>query len=115
MKLWLDAQLPPRIAATFGVDCEHLRESSLERSSDEDIFNALRQAGNVIVSKDEDFVDLVTRLDPPPQVLWVRVGNVTNAALKAHCQRSLGRAIDYLRAGESLVELTESTGSNAPE
>jgi predicted nuclease of predicted toxin-antitoxin system len=40
--------------------------------------------------------------DPPPQVLWVRVGNVTNREFFA---ATLQRALELLRAGEPLVEM----------
>ena len=109
MKLWIDAQLPPAIAgwiaSNFAVECEHLRDTDLARESDERIFAALRRPGQVIVSKDEDFADLVTRLDPPPQVLWVRVGNVTNRALQEYFTAALPRTLELLRGGEPLVEL----------
>ena len=75
MKLWLDAQLPPAvaewIASSFGVECEHIRATPWAQADDLGIFTGLRQAGQVIVTKDEDFADIVTRLDPPPQVLCV--------------------------------------------
>lgn len=109
MKLWVDAQLPPAIAPwiaeNFQIECEHIRETSLAAASDHEIFAALRDPGQVIVSKDEDFADLVTRLDPPPQILWVRVGNVTNRALQTYFEVAMPRAIDLLRNGEPLVEL----------
>jgi predicted nuclease of predicted toxin-antitoxin system len=36
----------------------------LAQADDQAVFQALRQPGQVIVTKDEDFADLVTRLDP---------------------------------------------------
>ncbi len=109
MKLWLDAQLPPAIApwigSTFLVECEHIRASPLAQAPDAKIFSALGIPGAVIVSKDEDFADLVTRLDPPPQVLWLRVGNLTKSALQSYFALALPRAIASLAAGEPLVEL----------
>ncbi|MFH1872825.1 MAG: DUF5615 family PIN-like protein [Pseudomonadota bacterium] len=41
-------------------------------ATDGKIFNAARQAGTVIISKDSDFVDLVSRHGIPPQLLWAR-------------------------------------------
>jgi predicted nuclease of predicted toxin-antitoxin system len=109
VKLWLDAQLPPAIAlwisSTFGVECEHIRGTDLARAEDHAIFAALRRVEQVIMSKDEDFADLVTRLSPPPQVLWIRLGNLTNRALQAYLTDAMPRALELLRAGEPLVEM----------
>jgi len=109
VKLWLDAQLPPAIApwirSTFLVECEHIGGSPLSRAADAAIFSALRVPDSVIVSKDEDFADLVTRLDPPPQVLWLRVGNVTTPALREYFALAMPRALELLKSGEPLVEL----------
>jgi hypothetical protein len=38
---------------------------------------------SVVVTKDEDFVRLLERHGPPPQIVWVTCGNVRNAALRA--------------------------------
>ena len=109
MKLWLDAQLPPAIApwiaSTFGVECEHVRETELAQAEDLKIFQTVRIAGHVIVSKDEDFSDLVTRLGPPPQILWLRVGNLTNRALQEYFAAAMLQALELLEAGEPLVEM----------
>lgn len=73
MKLWIDAQLPRAMAewvrTDLKVEAATLDEIGLRDAPDAEIVQAIRQAGNVIVSKDDDFVDLITRLGPPPQVL----------------------------------------------
>lgn len=81
MTFWLDAQLPPSLAAwvsaTFSVDACALRDLGLRDAEDRDIFQAARAQGDtVIVSEDSDFMDLVLRLGTPPQVLWVTCGNL---------------------------------------
>ncbi|HYE60797.1 MAG TPA: DUF5615 family PIN-like protein [Phycisphaerales bacterium] len=113
MTLWVDNQLPPAIApwiaTTFTIECRHVRGTPLHTEDDAVIFQALRQPGVVILSKDEDFADLVTRLDAPPQVLWIRVGNTSNRALKEYFTLTLPRAIELLKRGEPLVELLEAS------
>ncbi|WP_407643668.1 DUF5615 family PIN-like protein [Deinococcus terrestris] len=37
-------------------------------ASDDEVFQAAREARAVVVSKDSDFLDRVTRLGPPPQL-----------------------------------------------
>jgi predicted nuclease of predicted toxin-antitoxin system len=112
MKIWVDAQLPPAIAPwiarQFNVECIHIRETSLAGAGDDSIFRTLRHHesdGPVILTKDEDFADLVARLSPPPQVLWLRIGNLTNRSLREYLPKVMSRAIEALLAGEPLVEL----------
>jgi predicted nuclease of predicted toxin-antitoxin system len=45
---------------------------------------------------------------PPPQVLWVTLGNTSNAAMKGVLSRTLSRALDLLAGGEPLVEITDA-------
>lgn len=111
MRLVLDAQLPPSIAAwtarRFNVECLTLAEANLRGAGDSVIFQSLRSHGSVIVTKDEDFVSLVRTLNPPPQVLWVRCGNVTNRALAARFETEMERALGRLRAGDAVVQIAD--------
>lgn len=109
MKILVDAQIPPSLCgwlqSEFGVECIPYRAAGFEGSTDLDVFNACRKSGWVILSKDEDFVDLVTRLGPPPQVLWLRIGNATNRSLQTRLVNSFPIALEHLRRGEVVVEL----------
>ena len=58
----------------------------------------------VILTKDEDLANLVTRL-PPPQVLWMGVGNATDRVLREHRPTVLPQAMEALNEGVALVEL----------
>ena len=58
-----------------------------------------------MITKDDDFVRLLEQRGPPPRVLWVRCGNVKNAALREILVRSWPEAAALLAAGESLVEV----------
>lgn len=91
----------------FGIEASTLDSIGLRRAPDAKIFDALRQAGQVIVTKDEDFIDLVTRLSAPPQILWVTCGNVTNRSLQALLDRGFTEVLEHLRRGEPIVELRD--------
>ena len=58
-------------------------------------------------SKDRDFVSLLDRMGPPPQILWLTIGNTSNAHLKKVLSTSFGPAHDLLEEGEDLVEITD--------
>ena len=109
LRVWVDAQLPPALArwlaAAPGVEAVHTFDLGLLGAADRAIFDAARAAGAAVVTKDVDFVALLERRGPPPQVVWVTAGNVSNAGLRALVAAAWPRCADLLRAGEPLVEL----------
>ena len=109
MTVWLDAHLSPALgpwlATTFGVTAVPVRNLGLRDALDPPIFAAARAADVVVMSKDADFAEMVRRLGPPPQVLWLRCGNTSNAALRDLFTRDLPEALARLEAGEPLVEV----------
>lgn len=111
MTLWIDAQLSPALARwindTFeGIEARSARDVGLREAEDEEIFEAARAAGAVVMSKDSDFVDLLIRRGPPPQVIWITCGNTSNARMREVLSGALQAAIDLLRGGEWLVEIS---------
>lgn len=65
MTIWLDAQLPPQLAAwiksEFAVEAIAVRDLGLRDAADKAIFDAAHNAKVILVSKDSDFVELVLR------------------------------------------------------
>lgn len=57
------------------------------------------------MTKDSDFVELINRYGPPPQVIWLTFGNTSNARLKEILEKTIVQAINLLNSGESLVEI----------
>jgi predicted nuclease of predicted toxin-antitoxin system len=107
VRFWIDAQLPPQLA-TWLRQSFHVEAANLDRRArDADISSALRAPGEVIITKDADFLDIVARLDAPPQIVWVTCGNVTNAALQALFARTFQEILNLLRAGAPVVELAK--------
>jgi predicted nuclease of predicted toxin-antitoxin system len=109
--IWIDAQLSPALARwireTFHIEAHAVRDLGLRNAKDPVIFKAACEAGAVVKSKDEDFRLLVERLGPPPQVLWVTCGNTSNACLREILTKSLPPALELLRRGEPLVEISD--------
>jgi predicted nuclease of predicted toxin-antitoxin system len=108
--IWVDAQLSPAVAGwindSFGVEAHAVRDLGLRSAKDPEIFRAARHEGIVVMSKDSDFVDLVERLGPPPQILWVTCANTSNLWLKRVLATELPRALQLLGRGEQVVEIT---------
>ena len=109
MIVWLDAQLSPRLARwieeTFGVECLHVRDLGLRNAEDPEIFQKARDAVSVVMTKDEDFIRLVERNGPPPQVIWVTSGNMPNARFKSLLLKTLRDAMSLIASGETAVEI----------
>ena len=93
MQVWIDAQVSPALAQWM----RHELEVDAV---------AVRDLGAVVVfSKDSDFVDLVTRLGPPPQIIWLTCGNTSNAFLREMLRDAWPHIAALLAAGEPLVEI----------
>ncbi len=109
MTLWLDAQLPPQIVIwirnNFAIDAVALRDIGLRDATDNVIFEAAKKANATLVSKDSDFVELILRFGPPPKLIWLTCGNVSNAALQVLLGAKLAAAVALLEGGEPIVEL----------
>ena len=107
---WVDAQLPPSLARWLtqraGIDAHHVSEFGLLTAGDPVIHHAARaNQVEVIITKDDDFVMLLDRHGPPPQVVWVTCGNIGNRDLRELVLSAWPRVEALLRAGEPLVEI----------
>ncbi len=97
MILWLDAQLSPALASWIS--------ERFSNADDREIFAQARSAEAIVMTKDRDFLHLLFQQGPPPQVIWLRVGNSSNQALQAVLLRTLKEAVASLREGEPWVEI----------
>jgi predicted nuclease of predicted toxin-antitoxin system len=110
MTLWIDAHLSPAIAiwiaSTFGITALALRDIGLRDAEDPEIFEAAKAQEVIFMTKDSDFVDLVERFGAPPQIIWLTCGNTSNIRLREILSATLPQALEILRAGEVLVEIS---------
>lgn len=107
--VWVDAQIAPALALwlrdELGIEEVALRDLGLRDAEDREIFERARGAGAFVLSEDSDFVDLVARFGPPPQIVWLRCGNTTNAHLRTLFTMMWPRVAGLLAANEPLVEI----------
>ena len=57
------------------------------------------------MTKDLDFIEMVERLGPPPQILWITCGNTSNHRLQELLGDRFQEAMQMLDSGEALVEI----------
>jgi predicted nuclease of predicted toxin-antitoxin system len=109
MSLWIDAQMSPAIAtwisSSFAMNAIAVRNLGLREATDHEIFLAAKRENAIVMTKDRDFVLLLDRFSPPPQIIWVTCGNTSNTRLKEILTSTLPKAIELLGRGEQLVEI----------
>lgn len=108
MRFLVDAQLPPSLAATlceYGHEAVHVSQVLPRNARDPAIWTSALREGFVIVTKDEDFAAWSRLRTPAPPVLWIRLGNLRKAELRAKLAPLLPSLLQRLEAGESLVEV----------
>lgn len=111
MKLWIDAQLSPALAAWItenfsDIEATAVRDLSFRDAEDPVIFFSARTADAAVMTKDSDFVELQQRNGAPPKIIWITCGNTSNAKLKTILLANLQEAVNLLEAGDVLVEIT---------
>jgi predicted nuclease of predicted toxin-antitoxin system len=112
VKIWRDAHLSPATARWLAdaLNCEAIpvRELDLRDALDKDIYLAARGASAIVMTKDSGFAALQARLGPPPQVIWLRCGNTSNARLQEILNGMLPTiVVSMLSGGESLIEVLD--------
>ncbi len=108
MKLLIDHQLPSALAAFLrrrGHDCTHVANIGLSEAADVVIWDRAERDRAVLVSKDEDFLILVSRPASTGQLVWVRLGNCRNVALLAAFDRVHDRMIAAMASGRRVFEV----------
>ncbi len=115
MKIWVDAQLSPAIAAwinrTFDdIEAESVRSLGLRNATDSEIFEAAKKTDAVVMSKDDDFIQLIEQRGAPPQLIWVTCGNTSNARMREILSTTLLKAKELLESGENVVEISDKEG-----
>ena len=108
MRFLVDAQLPPalaRLIAERGHVAEHITDIGPGDAPDRDLWRYALAHQAVIVTKDEDFADMVAMGGNAPCVVWVRVGNTRRASLVAWFEPLIEQIVTMVEAGDRLIEL----------
>jgi predicted nuclease of predicted toxin-antitoxin system len=81
-----------------------LRSLNLLKASDKEIFLA-KDANAVILTKDQDFYQLLAQFGPPPQIIWLTCGNTSTHHLCKLLESALPVTLNLLKKGEPIVEI----------
>lgn len=92
-QIWLDANISPIIAKWIKDELDLTAKSAytleLLYNTDLEIYHQARSWGKIIlISKDTDFSEIITRLGGPPKLINIKIGNCDNrqlwSVLKSH-------------------------------
>ena len=100
-EIWLDTNLSPIIAKWMSEYTGYRVKSSyllsLHHMDDMSIYQMAKAHGNVIlISKDADFPELISRLGAPPKLINIKIGNCDNQRLWSILKSGIMDAIALL-------------------
>ncbi|MFA5265400.1 MAG: DUF5615 family PIN-like protein, partial [Opitutaceae bacterium] len=80
-------------------------EVGLREADDSAIWAHTLQSGAIILTKDEDFAMRSQQVQNGPVIIWLRVGNCSNTALRAWLEPRLPGILQLVAQGSRLVEV----------
>ncbi|RYE28890.1 MAG: hypothetical protein EOP42_15700 [Sphingobacteriaceae bacterium] len=110
-EIWLDVQISPIIAKWMAEYIDLNVKSSFtlgyKSMTDLAIYQLAKKQGKVIlISKDADFTEIITRLGSPPKLISLRIGNCDNQTLWKYLQKHIHTAINMLLVDEvNIIEI----------
>lgn len=108
MRFLIDAQLPPALAQWLreaGHEANHVEDVNLREAEDAPIWRYAADHQAVLITKDEDFAEQARRSSLSPVIVWLRIGNVSNHALRQWFLPQLPQIIDWIEQGARLLEI----------
>lgn len=84
---------------------EHVIDIGPAGAPDRDLWLYALERDAVIVTKDEDFADMVATGRDAPVVVWVRIGNARRLALLAWFGPHIDQIVEMVTSGNRLIEL----------
>ena len=108
MRFIVDAQLPPALALWLveaGHEATHVEEVGLREAEDQPIWRYALENQAVLITKDEDFAEHARGSRRSPVIVWLRIGNASNRALRIWFAPQLPQIIAWIEEGHRLIEV----------
>jgi len=108
VKFLVDAQLPPALAQWLrdaGHDAQHVDELGLRNADDAVLWQHALDSRAAVITKDIDFAVAAQQAAAGPVIVWLRIGNATNQALRLWIEPRLAGVLQLLNEGHRLVEV----------
>lgn len=110
-EIWLDTHISPAIAKWMkeytGFQTKSAYILDFYSLPDIEIYNRAKEYTNVIlISKDTDFPELISRLGAPPKLINIKIGNCDNRTMWELIKPRIKEAIDLLISTDiDIIEL----------
>ena len=104
----IDAQLPPALGSWLsakGHQAVHVVDLDMLQAEDGAIWRHAISVGGIILTKDEDFANRIVQNKSAPVVVWLRIGNCSNDALRAWFEPLFPDVLRQIQQGDKLVEV----------
>ena len=108
MRFLIDAQLLPLLGAwlvTLGHTADHVFALGLAGAEDPAIWTLACRLDAALLTKDEDFALIRERAATGPPVIWLRLGNATNARLLSWLVPRWPTIASAIAAGDVVAEV----------
>ncbi|SDC26720.1 DUF5615 family PIN-like protein [Pedobacter soli] len=104
-EFWLDENISPIISKwltdEINIKCNSFHFLKLNKTPDLEIYHLARhQEKVIIISKDEDYRELVAWKGPPPKLISIQFGNCSNKIFWEKLKAKIYDAIDKLIYGD---------------
>lgn len=83
---------------------DHVYDIGMQAASDHSIWKKATETGAVIITKDEDFIQ-IGRSAAGPQIVWLRLGNVNRNALLDKISKVMPQIIEAIDSGDRVIEI----------
>jgi len=106
VKLLFDHNLSHKLVAHLSdlyPGSTHTRFLGFERAADLELWFLARTHELTIVTKDEDYSELVVLRGAPPKVIWLRLGNCATHAVEASLRRHYEDIAALIRDDERAI------------
>jgi predicted nuclease of predicted toxin-antitoxin system len=110
VRFLVDAQLPPRLARWLreqNHEATHVADVGLRHANDSAIWRHAVATSCALISKDQDFAQRRALAAEGPQVVWLRVGNISSADLVALFSEVFADILQALESGETVIEVRQ--------
>jgi len=111
MKFLIDNNLSYKLKRCFmlaGNECEHVSNLSMQKSDDMQIWSFARNHNYTIVTKDNDFNELLHLNGYPPKILLLRIGNCRTTEIANLLDKNMPVVLELLKEDVGIVELNNN-------
>ena len=108
MRFLVDAQLPPALALWLrqaGHEAQHVEDIELREAEDSDIWRYTLEHQAILITKDEDFFERARQATSAPVIVWLRIGNVSNRALRQWFLPQFPQILAWIEQGARVLEI----------